>query len=264
MKELILRTLTGILLIILVAGSILFGPVPFLGLLMLTYGLGVKELYSVFHHKNSVPLLVMAVSAGLLLPVSYLVLQSQWSPLWFIFPPAIWIIGFVWSHFMSRGALVLFWLAIPLTSFYFLGWVLDTSQYHFLLPLYVIALIWINDTFAYVVGSLLGLHKLIPRISPGKTWEGFIGGIIFTMVGGWGIFRMSDEFTMGNWILLSFLIGLLGLLGDLYESSLKRKMNVKNMGELLPGHGGILDRFDSLLFVAPVLLMVFILLNLIR
>ena len=264
MKEPILRTLTGILLIILVAGSILLGPVPFLGILILTYGLGVKELFSVFHHKNSVPLLVMTVSAGLLLPVSYMVMQSQWSPLWLIFPPAIWIIGFIWSRFMRRGVLTLFWLAIPLTSFYLLGWVLDTLQYHFLFPLSVIALVWINDTFAYVVGSLLGFHKLTPRLSPGKTWEGFVGGILITMLGGWVIFRISGEFSVGIWILISFLIGLLGLLGDLYESSLKRKMNVKNMGELLPGHGEILDRFDSLLFVAPAIVMVLILLNLIQ
>lgn len=264
MKELILRTLTGILLIILVAGSILLGPLPFLGILMLIYYLAVKELLLVYNKDYSVPLLVMTISGALLLPMSYMVLQYQWSPFWYLLPSAIWIIGFSWSRFMSEGVLALFWLAIPLTSFYLLGWVLDTFQFQTLFPLAVIALVWINDTFAYVVGRLFGKHKLTPRLSPGKTWEGFLGGILFTLAGGWIIFLISGEFTLGSWFLFSLLIGSLGLVGDLFESSLKRKKNIKNMGELLPGHGGILDRFDSLLFVAPALLILLILLNLIQ
>lgn len=264
MKELILRTLTGILIIILVAGSITAGPGPFLGILLLIYGLGIKELFSVYHHEKSAPLLVMAISAGLLLPFTFMVLQYHWSTLWFILPMAGWVIGFIFSRFMGRGALILFWLAVPLTSFYLLGWIEETPEYRSLLPLSVIVLIWINDTFAYVVGNLLGKHKMTPRLSPGKTWEGFVGGILFSLLGGWIIFKISGEFTMGNWITFSLLVGVLGLMGDLYESSLKRKMNVKNMGELLPGHGGILDRFDSLLFSAPALLLLMVLINLIQ
>ena len=105
---------------------------------------------------------------------------------------------------------------------------------------------------------------MTPRLSPGKTWEGFVGGILFTLLAGWIIFRIFGQYTLGNWIWFSLIIGSLGLLGDLFESSLKRKMNVKNMGGLLPGHGGILDRFDSLLFVAPALLTLMVLIKLLQ
>lgn len=264
MKELILRTLTGISLIILVMGSILLGPVPFLGVTLLVYGLSLNELFSVYHRGKVLPRMVMAVSAGSLLPLAFAVLQHQWSPLWLILPAAFWIIGFLWSGHIVVGILILFWLAIPLTSFYALGWIGEMNAYHPIFPLSIIALVWINDTFAYVVGTLLGKHKMTPRLSPGKTWEGFVGGILFTLLAGWIIFRIFDQYTLGNWIWFSLIIGSLGLLGDLFESSLKRKMNVKNMGGLLPGHGGILDRFDSLLFVAPALLTLMVLINLLQ
>ncbi len=261
MKELILRTLTGISLIILVAGSIILGTVPFLGVLILIYGLGLRELSSVGLQERSFTGILMAISAGLLLPVLFVVFQYQWNVLWFILPAAGWITGFVWSGFNRRGALILFWLAIPLSSFYYLGWEWEIRAFNSLLPLSVISLVWINDTFAYVVGSLLGKHKMTPRLSPGKTWEGFFGGIIFTVLGGLIFFRFTGQKSMVIWIIISLVIGLSGLLGDLYESGLKRKMSVKNMGGLLPGHGGILDRFDSLLFAAPA---TFILMLLIR
>jgi phosphatidate cytidylyltransferase len=264
LKELLIRTLTGISLIILIAGSIILGPVPFLGIVILVYGLGLSEFFSVYHHGGILPRMVMAVSAGFLLPIVFVVLQYQWSPLWFILPLAGWTIGFLWSGFNLTGTLILFWQAIPLSSFYALGWIGETKDYHSLLPLAIIAMVWINDTFAYLVGTLLGKHKMTPRLSPGKTWEGFLGGILFTLLGGWVIYRITGTLTPGNWILISLIVGSVGLLGDLFESGLKRKMNVKNMGGLLPGHGGVLDRFDSLLFVAPALLVLMIFINLIR
>lgn len=262
MKELFIRTITGISLIILVIGSILLGPVPFLGIILLIYGLGLKELFSVYHQGRFLPRMVMAVSAGFLLPIAFAVLEFQWSLLWFILPAAGWLIGILWSGFSITGMLIFFWLAIPLTSFYTLGWIGEATDYHAFLPLSVIALVWINDTFAYLVGSLIGKHKMTPRLSPGKTWEGFAGGILFTLLGGWIIFRISGLYTIGNWILFSLIIGTLGLMGDLFESNLKRKMNVKNMGGLLPGHGGVLDRFDSLLLVAPAVVILMIIVSL--
>ncbi|MEN8230148.1 MAG: phosphatidate cytidylyltransferase [Bacteroidota bacterium] len=262
MKELIFRTLTGIVLIILVAGSILLGPVPFLGIIILVYGLSLNELFSVYLHGKVLPRMVMAISAGLLLPLTFGVLQYQWNPLWLIIPAAFWMIGFIWSGFIAVGRLILLWLVLPLTSFFTLGWMSGMNGYDPTFPLSVIALIWVNDTFAYVTGTLLGKHKMTPRLSPGKSWEGFVGGILFTLLGGWAIFRISGTYTMNHWIWFSLIIGCLGLLGDLFESSLKRKKSVKNMGKILPGHGGILDRFDSLLFVAPALLTLILLLKL--
>ena len=110
----------------------------------------------------------------------------------------------------------------------------------------------------------MGKHKMTPQLSPGKTWEGFVGGALLSMAGGWIIFRLSGELTLLNWIIFSLIISVFGLWGDLFESRLKRRKSLKNMGELLPGHGGILDRFDSLLFVAPAVLILMILIRLIQ
>ncbi len=205
----------------------------------------------------------MALSAGLLMPLSFVILQYQWSPAWYFIPATGWIIGFIWSGFNMGGRLILIWLAVPLTSFFLLGWIEEVKAFQSLMPLSIIALIWVNDSLAYVVGSLVGKHKMTPRISPGKTWEGFLGGVLFTLFSGWIIFSISGEFTLERWIIFSVITSSLGLAGDLYESRLKRKINVKNLGELLPGHGGILDRFDSLLFVAPSILVFLIVLKLI-
>ena len=117
--------------------------------------------------------------------------------------------------------------------------------------LLVFVLLWTNDTFAYLIGKLLGKHKLIERISPGKTIEGSIGGLLFTMA---GVIVFSHY---ASWLSLTEAVGMgliavvFGTLGDLCESMLKRQAGVKDSGKLIPGHGGVLDRFDSVLFAMP-------------
>lgn len=114
--------------------------------------------------------------------------------------------------------------------------------------LFPIIMVWVNDTGAYVVGRLLGRHKLIERVSPKKTIEGFAGGVVLTILAG---LVMSYFVTWGSkalWMGLGLIVALLAVLGDLIESQLKRSLAVKDSGRFLPGHGGFLDRFDSLLF----------------
>jgi phosphatidate cytidylyltransferase len=139
----------------------------------------------------------------------------------------------------------------------------NSRIFYFALPLFVIVLVWINDTFAYVTGSLLGRHKMIPLLSPGKTWEGFAGGTLITLLAGWIIWSSSELYNYWIWLSISLIVSTLGLAGDLFESGLKRTVKVKNTGALLPGHGGILDRFDSILFVAPAVLLLVIFLKIV-
>lgn len=114
-------------------------------------------------------------------------------------------------------------------------------------------LIWLGDVFAYLVGSLLGKHKLYPSLSPSKTWEGAIGGFIFTILGGWLWWKfMLPDVDMFHWLMVSVLVSIFGMLGDLFESKIKREAGVKDSGRILPGHGGILDRFDSAIMAAPI------------
>jgi phosphatidate cytidylyltransferase len=132
-----------------------------------------------------------------------------------------------------------------------LGWQKDPGSYHPFYPLVLLILIWIFDIGAFVFGSLLGKTKIAPAISPAKTLEGFISGILINTLAGYVIFRISGEYTIAAWIALSFVISIGATAGDLLESKLKREAGIKDSGNLIPGHGGVLDRFDSMLFAAP-------------
>ncbi len=116
---------------------------------------------------------------------------------------------------------------------------------------FVFLLLWCSDTFAYLTGNLIGKHKLAPKISGAKTWEGFFGGIVFTILAGFLIQHFYGENLHGNWMIIGFIVAALGPIGDLTESKLKRFFNVKDSSNLIPGHGGFLDRLDSFIFVVP-------------
>lgn len=119
-------------------------------------------------------------------------------------------------------------------------------------------LIWSSDSFAYFSGRLFGKHKMAPKISPKKTWEGFVGGVICTLVLGFFIENKMPEMR-GNWIFVGLLVAVFAPLGDLVESQLKRTFGVKDSGNIIPGHGGVLDRLDSFIICAPVVYLYFIL-----
>lgn len=129
------------------------------------------------------------------------------------------------------------------------------------LLLSVFILIWSSDTFAYLTGRFLGKHKLFERISPKKTWEGFIGGIVFTLFSAFLLEYFIGLLSLESWMGLAVLVGVSGTLGDLFESAVKRNFKVKDSGSFIPGHGGILDRIDSLLFALPLAYLYLSLLN---
>ena len=113
-------------------------------------------------------------------------------------------------------------------------------------------LIWVNDSFAYIVGKSFGKQKLFYRISPHKTVEGFLGGLLFCCISASIVSRYIDEtLTTPNWLIIAIIVSVFGTLGDLIESKLKRESNVKDSGKIIPGHGGILDRLDSIIFASP-------------
>lgn len=115
-------------------------------------------------------------------------------------------------------------------------------------------LVWANDTFAYLSGMAAGKHRLFPSVSPGKTWEGSIGGALMTVATAIVVYYFSRSLTVVDWIIMALITIIFGTFGDLFESLLKRRAGVKDSGTIMPGHGGLLDRFDSILFTAPVIL----------
>ena len=128
---------------------------------------------------------------------------------------------------------------------------LNFENYNPEIIMYIFILIWINDSFAYIVGKNFGKQKLFESISPKKTVEGFLGGVFFAALGSYVIANCTDSLLFTNWLIISVIISVFGTLGDLVESKYKRQAAVKDSGKIMPGHGGLLDRLDSAIFAAP-------------
>ncbi|WP_405211715.1 phosphatidate cytidylyltransferase [Dokdonia sp. Asnod2-E02] len=154
------------------------------------------------------------------------------------------------------------------TVFYIVGGVVFTillpsyrGEYTSLLVASVFALIWINDTFAFIVGKSIGKHKLLERISPKKTIEGFVGGLVFCCLASLLFYYFTDLLSLKLWITIALVTSVFGTLGDLIQSQLKRQAGVKDSGRIMPGHGGLYDRLDSIIFAAPFLYLFLIVLD---
>lgn len=146
----------------------------------------------------------------------------------------------------------LLYTIVPFCFFYALGFSFSGNVYNFHLPLAFLLMLWASDTGAYLFGRKLGKHKLFERHSPKKTWEGLFGGVLTSVVVALIVSFYFTEISPAIWIGMAVLVVSFGTLGDLVESMLKRSLDVKDSGTLLPGHGGVLDRFDGLLIAAPI------------
>ncbi|TVZ52090.1 phosphatidate cytidylyltransferase [Dokdonia sp. Hel_I_53] len=154
------------------------------------------------------------------------------------------------------------------TIFYIIGGVVFTillpsykGEYTSLLVASVFALIWINDTFAFIVGKSIGKRKLLERISPKKTIEGFVGGLVFCCIASIIFSAFTDLLSIQLWLTVAVVTSVFGTLGDLIQSQLKRQAGVKDSGRIMPGHGGLFDRLDSIIFAAPFLYLFLIVLD---
>lgn len=153
--------------------------------------------------------------------------------------------------------LSLFIIGLPFSQLIFT--ILPEKFTSFNVVFITLLLIWANDSFAYLTGSMFGKHKLMPSVSPNKTIEGFLGGGILAIATSLVLFKVNNHYSLSFYIILGIIVFLVGTLGDLAESKLKRKYNLKDSGSFFPGHGGFLDRFDSFIFLVPFinLLMIF-------
>jgi len=154
------------------------------------------------------------------------------------------------------------------TIFYIIGGIVFTillpsykGAYTSLLVASVFALIWINDTFAFIVGKSFGKRKLLERISPNKTVEGFMGGLVFCCLASVLFYFFTDLLSLALWLTIAVVTSIFGTLGDLIQSQLKRQAGVKDSGRIMPGHGGLYDRLDSIVFAAPFLYLFLIVLD---
>lgn len=253
MKELLVRTISGAVLVAIIIACIFISSWTCWALALFIVGVGTFEMSRLMHIQSWWQLVFgELIAMGSFAVASLGMLADQPVSNWMLLLP---MVPFLLALFSTRDdfkSIAAFnFASIALLSFpcFFMVWMHELYSPKMLMLVFV--LLWANDTFAYLTGRLLGKHKLCPRISPGKTIEGSIGGLVFTLAG-IIIFSRCVE-----WLPLKAAIGMgaiavvFGTLGDLCESMLKRQAGVKDSGRLIPGHGGILDRFDSVLFSMP-------------
>ena len=152
-----------------------------------------------------------------------------------------------WAHVVFSQVYV----TMPFVMLYLLAFISGYYEWKIILSFYI--LLWLSDTGAYIFGKYLGRHKLVPKVSPKKTWEGLAGGVFSALLGALIIAKFGFEIPGMPWYVLALLVSILGAMGDLFESQMKRNKGVKDSGNIMPGHGGILDRFDGVLLSVPVI-----------
>ena len=259
MNNLIKRTLTGIAFVGLVVGAILLSGWVLFAVFLLFTCLGMHE-YRTLLRQGNVNLSLTFYVVGLLVYLT-LSITPLWEMVGVMAIMALLFMLFVIELFLKQGlpfrniaysVLGILWIVVPFAVVNRF----PPSEGRFLL-LSVFVFIWLYDTFAYCVGMLIGNHRLFERISPKKSWEGAIGSTLFTLTAAYFAPLMFPMLELNSlqWMGLALVIIVFGTFGDLTESLFKRQSSVKDSGSILPGHGGILDRFDSLLFAMPFVLL---------
>lgn len=264
MQNLITRTITGAIFVALIIGSLIAHPFAFTGVIYLLMLACLIEFARLANHNGIFPQKTIILFTGtVLFVIPSLVALELLSPLFLAFLPVLIMVFFVTEFFRDKpnalqnlafSVLPMVYISIPLSMLVFLVSPLVTgSQPHWHLAFGFFIILWSDDTFAYLTGILIGKHKLFEKISPKKTWEGTIGGLIFGLAAAYILSIFFTELSVLQWLGAALIIAITGTLGDLSESLLKRNFDVKDAGTLLPGHGGVLDRVDSVLFSAPAL-----------
>jgi len=222
---------------------------------------GILEFYRIFLPAGRPVWLVGVIVAEVLFITSFLVANLYVGPAILLINIPVIIIPFIIQLFFKdqdalSGVSVLltgfFYIALPMSllNFFYNPSLLPGTSHKEILVVFL-AVLWIYDSAAYLSGSSLGRHKFWERISPKKTWEGVLGGLIFGLAATWVFSKFYTTFAPFEWMAFGLIIMVFGTLGDLVESMFKRSRDIKDSGTLLPGHGGVLDRFDSILGAVP-------------
>ena len=258
----ITRTITGLLYGLALITSLTVNFYTFYIFFFIVLVLGLKEFYQLAEKKDIIPQknLGFIISFGLYISsyliyvnekMSYFILNIILALTFMLFAVELFKIKEI--SFVNIGITILgvIYVALPLSLLTFLAF--DTSnQYSYNLILSLFILVWLSDVGGYFAGINFGKHKLLERISPKKTWEGVAGGLILCIIGSYILSHFFQIMNVYTWLVFGVLVCVSSVIGDLIESMLKRSANIKDSGNILPGHGGILDRFDSVLFAIPI------------
>ncbi len=262
MSNFIKRLITGVLCIIIIIASLLLGKYTF-GLVLFTVNLfALFEFFNIISNKNLYPVKYLGITFGSgLFIISFLISSNTVSSQFYLILIPLAVSVFIFEIFRNNPDpliniavtfLGVIYISVPLSFInYFVFPAGKMHEYTYSVLLAYLVLIWTNDTVAYIFGITIGKHKLFKRISPKKTWEGFIGGAVITIVVAWLIPGLFTILNRTDLLVFGGIISTIGVAGDLSESMFKRSIGIKDTGNILPGHGGILDRIDSILLTSP-------------
>lgn len=271
MKEFLTRTVSGLIYAAVMIGSILIHPLIFLTVFLFILILGMIEFYRISSIHESAAMVIPGITAGVIIFIAfflsrYLGIENRI----FLLIPFIGLILMILPMFNTKGQPILsasitffgiIYVSLPVSVFNLLAYHPYKEGFDYQAILFLFLILWLNDTGAYISGKWLGKHKMFPRISPKKSWEGFSGGLLMALLVTWLSRPLFPDIPVLHLWILCPVIVIMGTFGDLVESSWKRAAGVKDSGKLMPGHGGILDRFDSLIFAAPAAYLTIILLT---
>ncbi len=264
MSNFILRTISGTLFVACIIGALIIGKYAFLIVYSAFLVLSMFEFYNLSLKARIKPQIFLGILIGFSIFIaSYLYATGLIEGILLTgFIPIIMSV-FVFElyrnhrrpfHNIAYTYLGIIYIAVPIAILNFFVFnshsINITYSYEILIGYFF--LIWANDTGAYLFGVSIGKHRMFPRISPKKSWEGFLGGLIFTTIIAWTISLFFHNITFAHWLMIGLISAIAGVFGDLVESMYKRSLEVKDSGKFLPGHGGILDRFDSVFLSAPI------------
>lgn len=272
MPNIVVRLLTGIIFVSVLIGGIITNQHTFIIVFSLITALSLFEFYGLIEKAAKVPIIkTWNIVGGFLLVLgSYYFASIEASPLAFLPFIAYLMILFISELYMKRqdpikslaySLLGQLYIAAPFALTSYLAFSYEHGSYHQIYILALLVFIWVNDSFAYLTGMMFGKHRLFERISPKKSWEGFVGGALFSMASSLIFAHYYPNLSTYAWVGFAAITVAFGTWGDLFESLIKRTLGVKDSGNMIPGHGGILDRFDSTIFAIPAVTMYLILLN---
>jgi phosphatidate cytidylyltransferase len=265
LKNLIIRGLTGAVFVAILVGGVYYNPYTFLVLFSILTGLLIWEFYSLLkEYFPSKTKRIISTAGGIYLFASAFAYSNGLFGSSIFLPYMAFLLYSFISELYNKHQNPLINLAFTLLAQLYCAGSFALANYIVLVksadgeisftPLFLLALfvfVWINDTGAYLIGSQFGKHRLFERISPKKSWEGFWGGMFFALASSLIFSRMVPEISWYNWLGFATTVVCFGTWGDLVESLIKRTVGVKDSGKMLPGHGGMLDRFDSILLAIP-------------
>jgi phosphatidate cytidylyltransferase len=254
------RALTGTLFVITLVACTVLNEWSFFILLFAINFLCLLEFFELMLPDKNWIEKYLGVIAGSIINIMFVfIIRGDLSHGWFYHLIPVFMLLFIVKLFENTGrefdtlafqVLGIVYICLPISMLGDFGY-FNAINYSYSLPLGFFILQWSSDTFAYLVGRKLGKHKLFERISPKKTWEGAIGALVLTVGMGYFLSTFWDDISSLDWMIVSAIIVVFGIFGDLTESLLKRNLNIKDSGSLLPGHGGVLDRFDGVFLSIP-------------